>query len=97
MADSDGEGFENPPILPQLKYEQPEEAIEWLGRVFGFTEESRLTGQDGVLLIAALRSPLGGRVMIGSKRPGLERQPAVPDFRDADYHITVTGDNVDDH
>ena len=69
MSDSESSRLENPPILPQLKYEQPEQAIEWLGRVFGLTEESRLTGQDGALLIAALRSPLGGRPGMGPGQP----------------------------
>ena len=29
-------------VLPQLRYQQPIEAIAWLCRVFGFTEDARM-------------------------------------------------------
>ena len=98
--------LEEPHILPQLRYERPEEAIEWLCRAFGFSEESRMTSSDGRLLIAALRSSLGGRVMIGGMGAGpyrAEVEAAVPDFRQPEvsawpnlsYSITVMVNDVD--
>jgi uncharacterized glyoxalase superfamily protein PhnB len=90
---------DDPLILPQLKYVHPIEAIAWLCRVFRFTEESRMVGADGALLIAALRSPLGGRIMIGSRKPAngeVTFPPAVAAFH-APYAITVMVDDVDEH
>jgi uncharacterized glyoxalase superfamily protein PhnB len=91
---------DNPLVLPQLKYVHPVEAIAWLCRVFAFSEESRMVDADGTLLIAALRSPLGGRLMIGGRQPtdGDVGSPATVDaFREAPYAITVMVDDVDAH
>lgn len=90
----------DPLILPQLKYADPLEAIAWLCRVFRFTEESRMVGADGALLIASLRSPLGGRVMVGGRRPPPVEdasRPIVEAFLAAPYAITVMVSDVDEH
>ena len=97
-----------PPILPQLRYANPSQAIDWLCRVFGFVEESRMTATDGALLVAALRSSQGGRIMVGGMTsPGYvsEVQSAVPDFSqpatppwpNLSYSVTVMVDDVDAH
>ncbi|MET1002520.1 MAG: VOC family protein [Acidimicrobiia bacterium] len=52
------------PVLPQLRYDAPIEAIEWLCRVFGFREETRMSAPNGELYISAVVAPGGGRVMI---------------------------------
>ena len=91
---------DDPLILPQVKYADPIEAIGWLCRVFRFTEESRMVGADGILLIAAIRSPLGGRVMIGGRKAPSEdaATPLTADaFLAASYAITVMVDDVDGH
>ena len=51
-------------ILPQLEYDLPIDAIEWLTRVFGFVEETRMSGPNGELYISVVRAPGGGIVMV---------------------------------
>ena len=52
-------------VLPQLRYQEPIEAIAWLCRVFGFTEDARMSGPNGELYISEVVAPGGGMVMIG--------------------------------
>ena len=59
-------------VWPQLRYDDPIAAVTWLCRVFGFTEESRMTGPDGTLYIADLRTPLDARVMVSGRPPFLK-------------------------
>ena len=50
-------------VLPHLSYEDPFAALDWLCRVFGFTEGKRFDrGDDN--LTSRLRGPNGGAVMI---------------------------------
>lgn len=93
-------------VLPQLYYENPNEAVEWLCRVFAFTEDSRMSGPGGVLYIAVLRCPEGGNLMV-SGLPTLKsqmQQEFPEEFRDVDtpwpnlfYSITVMVPDVDEH
>ena len=90
----------DPLILPQLKYDDPAEAITWLCRVFQFSEESRMVDGDGAILIAALRSPLGGRMMVGGRTSAATASPPqslVEAFLAAPYSITVMVSDVDAH
>ena len=48
-------------VLPQLKYERPINAIDWLTRVFGFVEETRMSGPTGELYISVVRTPAVAR------------------------------------
>jgi uncharacterized glyoxalase superfamily protein PhnB len=43
------------PILPMLAYEDGPAAIDWLCRAFGFTENFRMVGDDGLLGHAELQ------------------------------------------
>jgi uncharacterized glyoxalase superfamily protein PhnB len=97
-----------PPVLPQLRYDDPAAAVDWLCRVFGLVEASRMTGPDGTLHIADLRAPLGARVMISGRPPFVkEHMRAVfrDDYRAAtdegwpnlSYAITVVVPDVDAH
>jgi uncharacterized glyoxalase superfamily protein PhnB len=53
-----------PNIFPALHYRDPEAALEWLKRAFGFDEKAVYRGQDGRIHHAELR--LGdGLVMFG--------------------------------
>jgi uncharacterized glyoxalase superfamily protein PhnB len=36
-------------VLPQLRYDRSIDAIEWLKSVFGFAEESRMSGPNGAV------------------------------------------------
>ncbi len=59
------------PIAPYLAYEDADAAIEWLTRVFGFTETLRSTGDDGKVNHAELELE-GGWIMLGA--PGGDYQ-----------------------
>jgi PhnB protein len=53
------------PVAPYLAYEDADAAIEWLTRVFGFTETLRSTGDDGKVNHAELDLE-GGSIMLGA-------------------------------
>ena len=46
---SDAGQVEHPAVQPQLCYEDPIAAVEWLCRVFGFSEAWRMEGPDETL------------------------------------------------
>lgn len=89
---------QNPPegiaqVTPYLLYEDVDAAVDWLVGAFGFTERTRIQGQDGRAQHAEVR--LGdGLVMMG--RPG-------PDYKNpkrlggATQVVYVYVDNVDRH
>ena len=98
------------PVLPQLRYEYPSEAIAWLCRVFGFTEQVRLSGPDGEVYISEIVSPGGGMVMIAGpfdEREKTRLRNALVDYRDIavaeqpwpnlSYSITAIVPDVDAH
>jgi uncharacterized glyoxalase superfamily protein PhnB len=95
-------------VWPQLRYDDPIGAVPWLCRVFGFTEESRMTGPDGTLYIADLRTPLDARVMVSGRPSFLKdhmRTVLADSYRAAtdegwpnlSYSITVLVPDVDAH
>ena len=98
---------DRPIVLPQLHYEDPNAAVDWLCEVFGFREESRMAGADGVIHVADLRGPDGGAVLVsGLSDPLKERMRSLfpEDFRDPagpwpnlTYSITVLVPDVDAH
>jgi uncharacterized glyoxalase superfamily protein PhnB len=106
MSDTDGGGRQ--PVLPQLRYQDPGAAAEWLCRAFSFTEASRLAAPDGTVRLADLRTPGGGAVLIGGiYGPVRQHMEAVfgAEFRTGDdpgwphlaYAITVMVPDVDAH
>ena len=86
---------------------RPIDAIEWLARVFGFVEETRMSGPNGELYIAVVRAPGGGTVMIAGPMGGDHEaliRSRIPQYRDAaagwpntSYSITVMVPDVDAH
>ena len=95
-------------VWPQLRYDDPIAAVTWLCRVFGFTEESRMTGPDGTLYIADLRTPLDRRVMVSGRPPFLKdhmhnvlgdsyRAATDEGWPNLSYSITVLVPDVDAH
>ena len=94
-------------VLPQLKYERPIDAIEWLTRVFGFVEETRMSGPTGELYISVVRTPGGGTAMISGPMRDEHKEllrSRIPQYRDAaaawpnvSYSITVLVPDVDAH
>jgi uncharacterized glyoxalase superfamily protein PhnB len=78
-------------IVPILVYEDVAEAIEWLCRVFGFTERLRLA-RDGVVSHAQLLFG-NGAVMIG-RQGGPFR---APEAEQVSAYACVTVDDVTRH
>lgn len=88
-----------PNIFPALHYRDPDAALEWLKRAFGFEEKAVYRGDDGAVHHAELR--LGnGLIMLGAvptDGPGADApqsngaQPPVTIYAvvtDADAHYT---------
>jgi uncharacterized glyoxalase superfamily protein PhnB len=68
-----------PNIFPALHYRDPEAALEWLKRAFGFEEKAVYRGEDGRIHHAELR--LGdGLVMFG----GIPADASSPDAASSD-------------
>jgi uncharacterized glyoxalase superfamily protein PhnB len=67
MVQNPPEGF--PQITPYLLYEDVDAVVDWLVRVFGFTEEVRMKGPDGKANHAEVRMG-DGVVMMGN--PGTD-------------------------
>jgi uncharacterized glyoxalase superfamily protein PhnB len=82
---------EHPAIAVQLCYADVGEAVSWLSRVFGFTESWTLAPQ-GTVVLAALRTPGDGSVMVSgllSSCPPLDVNPY--------YSVTVMVPDVNAH
>jgi uncharacterized glyoxalase superfamily protein PhnB len=62
----------DPQVVPYLLYADAGAAMDWLIKVFAFTERARDTNSDGTVRHAELMLDNGGVIMLGS--PG-------PDFR----------------
>jgi uncharacterized glyoxalase superfamily protein PhnB len=97
----------DPLVIPQLRYGDPEAAVDWLCRVFGFEESSRMTGPDATLHLADLRTPGGGRILVcGAWAVARQMRARFPDdyrpetdaaWPNPDYSITVMIPDVDAH
>lgn len=62
-----------PTIIPSVRYDDAETAMDLLVRAFGFTEVMTSRGEDGRIVHAELRWGTG-MVMIGQHRDGPEEQ-----------------------
>jgi uncharacterized glyoxalase superfamily protein PhnB len=93
-------------VVPHLSYEDPFAALDWLCRVFGFTEVKRFDrGDDN--LTSRLRGPNGGAVMISGSDDDFKgwMRERAPHFEEATgrswplltHTITVIVDDVDAH
>lgn len=80
------------PVVPVLVYEDAGQALEWLCRVFGFTERLRAANPRGVVTHAQLTAG-GGDVMIGGR--GGEYRP--PEADEITQFVLVHVDDVDAH
>lgn len=79
-------------LWPYLVYRDASEAIEWLGRAFGFTETLRYTESDGRVSHAELSTPRGAGLMLGSVAPDEAAEPgSVNSF------VVVEVDDVQAH
>lgn len=93
-------------VVPHLGYEEPFAALDWLCRVFGFTEVKRFDrGEDN--LTARLRGPDGGVVMVSGHDDDFKdwMRERAPHFEEATgrawplltHAITVIVKDVDAH
>ena len=71
MADYDVD----PQVVPYLLYEDAGAAMDWLIRMFGFTERARVRQSDGAVRHGELLTGNGGVIMLGSPGGGF-RGPA---------------------
>jgi uncharacterized glyoxalase superfamily protein PhnB len=65
----------DPQVVPYLLYEDAGAAMDWLIRVFGFTERVRDRHSDGTVRHGELLTGNGGVIMLGSPGSGF-RGPA---------------------
>jgi uncharacterized glyoxalase superfamily protein PhnB len=65
----------DPQVIPYLLYADAGAAMDWLIKVFAFTERARDTNSDGIVRHAELLLDNGGVIMLGSPGPGF-RGPA---------------------
>ena len=65
----------DPQVVPYLLYEDAGAAMDWLIRVFGFTERVRDRQSDGTVRHGELLTGNGGVIMLGSPGSGF-RGPA---------------------
>jgi uncharacterized glyoxalase superfamily protein PhnB len=66
---------QDPQVVPYLSYEDASAAMDWLIRVFGFTERVRDRQSDGTVRHGELLLDRGGVIMLGSPGAGF-RGPA---------------------
>jgi hypothetical protein len=62
----------DPQVVPYLLYEDADAAMDWLIRVFGFTERVRDRQSDGTVRHGELLVGNGGVIMLGSPGPGFQ-------------------------
>ena len=95
-----------PTLYVHLRYRKPEDAIEWLVRVFGFREITRANSPDDRLIVAELEGPEGGTVMIATlddafrawmRERAATRHDDVAPYPWLDVVTSLLVGNVDDH
>jgi uncharacterized glyoxalase superfamily protein PhnB len=60
----------DPQVVPYLMYEDAGAAMDWLIRMFGFTERARVRQSDGAVRHGELLTGGGGVIMVGSPGGG---------------------------
>ena len=72
------------PVYPHIRYDDPNQAVAWLSRVFGFRERVRLAQPDATVIASKLEAPGGGLVMVARLSPEFKQwvRERVPNFRD---------------
>ena len=64
--------FGKSPVIPSMRYQNAPAAIDWLGRVLGFSKHLVVPG-DGDKILHAQLSLGEGMIMLGSERDGHAR------------------------
>jgi uncharacterized glyoxalase superfamily protein PhnB len=80
----------DPQVVPYLLYEDAGAAMDWLIRVFGFTERVRDRQSDGTVRHGELLTGSGGVIMLGSPGPGFRGPARLGEVTQLQC-ITITG------
>jgi uncharacterized glyoxalase superfamily protein PhnB len=80
----------DPQVVPYLLYEDAGAAMDWLIRVFGFTERVRDRQSDGAVRHGELLTGNGGVIMLGSPGPGFRGPARLGEVTQLQC-ITITG------
>jgi uncharacterized glyoxalase superfamily protein PhnB len=62
---------QEPDVIPMIAYEDGPAAMDWLARVFGFRERTRMIGNDGRLAHGEMETG-GGLIMLATPSPDYE-------------------------
>ena len=81
-----------PNIFPALKFKDAPQAIDWLGRAFGFERQFVVSGEDGAVAHAQLRHGAGMIMMGSAGKP----DPANP-WTTEPFGIYVVVADIDAH
>jgi uncharacterized glyoxalase superfamily protein PhnB len=91
VADVNNPFSRYPSVTPYLYYPDVAEAIDWLGRAFGFRERGRLVADDGTITHAEMSIGADGVIMFGSPGP----RYGAPATRYVSSSLYVLVDDVD--
>jgi uncharacterized glyoxalase superfamily protein PhnB len=62
---------QEPDVIPMIAYEDGPAAMDWLARVFGFRERTRMIGNEGRLAHGEMETG-GGLIMLATPSPDYE-------------------------
>ncbi|HKA17143.1 MAG TPA: VOC family protein [Blastocatellia bacterium] len=62
---------QEPGVIPMIAYEDGAAAMDWLARVFGFREQTRMMGKDGRLAHGEMETE-HGLIMLATPSPNYE-------------------------
>lgn len=62
---------QEPGVIPMISYEDGATAMDWLARVFGFREQTRMIGTDGKLAHGEMETE-HGLIMLATPSPNYE-------------------------
>lgn len=62
---------QEPGVIPMISYEDGAAAMDWLARVFGFREQTRMIGTDGKLAHGEMETE-HGLIMLATPSPNYE-------------------------
>ena len=62
---------QEPGVIPMIAYEDGAAAMDWLARVFGFREQTRMMGNDGTLAHGEMQTD-HGLIMLATPSPNYE-------------------------
>jgi uncharacterized glyoxalase superfamily protein PhnB len=83
-------------IFPAIRYRDPDAAIEWLGRAFGFAEREVHRDESGAIMHAELELD-GGVIMLGTADPDGWMGGGAPEPLSSTVSLYVAVEDIDAH